>query len=256
MNFRYIDLLPSNTLAFTSANAVAEVVTDDGNWLFKNTYGGALVSSNGFDKTSITYLRTDTAGQLNKYIEVTFPKPYTIGKYVLELGRYNVSFTNMASWNIEARVNNQWQVVHSGTNTQTTAIKEYEFTPVLADGIRIVCTGKYGTNSWGFDNFYLYEYEILPYNQSFILNNGFYKKYDPSTLQWVDVTNSTPSKSQFLEQGMVSISPLLDRKEQNLTPSEMILDTTYDNGNKLFKRTINLDDIYDLVGINIEKRNS
>lgn len=155
----------------------------DGNiWTLRNGTSATIINTRGFDKDINTYLRSAVTGTVNEYIELLFPNSILIGKYKLDLGNYNISYSNMASWDLSAKVNGVWVVVHSGTNTRAMASKEYTFEPVFADGIRITCTAKYGTNSWGFDDFYLYKPIYQSNDKSLILNDGKYKKYAESVV--------------------------------------------------------------------------
>lgn len=221
----YVDLLPlikvGDTNGSLSSGQVYVTTDERGDWILKNTTSIQLINSHGFDKDITTYLRTAVVGTVNQYIEIEFPKHFLIGKYKFELGKYNTQYSNMASWDILARVNGEWITVHSGTNARIAATVENEFTPVLADAIRIKCTAKHGSNSWGFDDFYLYEMNSVPIHKSFILHNGEYKKYDST---WQTVSTTIPSKEEFLLNGMDSLTPLLDRVtnlETNLISSPL-----------------------------------
>ena len=220
MNIEYVDLLPIIKHSTNSVDSGNSFSTSDtrGTWTVKNTIGKNLLYSHGFDKDLSTFLRTAIDVIPNSYIEIIFPNEYSIGKYSISLGKTNTTYGNMASWDIIARVDGVWVTVHKGTNTQSTSTKEYEFEPVIADSIRIKCTGKYGTGSWGFDDFYLYEAMPESINKTLILHNGEYKKYNNG---WQTVSTSTPTVEQFISNGMDSLSPLLDRVN-NISPLDSL----------------------------------
>lgn len=60
-------------------------------------------------------------------------------------------------------------------------------------------------------------------NKIFILNNGEYKKYDSA---WVSVATTMPNVSEFMNQGMNSISPLLDRANGTSPMDDLLGDIT------------------------------
>jgi len=82
-----------------------------------------------------------------------------------------------------------------------------------------------------------------------------HKKESGIPSQWESVSSTSPSSTQFLEQGMGSLSPLLDRRITTLEPMPMI-DKSEILGvgetGKVFSKTIDLKKYFDIKSIRTE----
>ena len=93
--------------------------------------------------------------------------------------------------------------------------------------------------------------------KTLILHDGEYKKLnDINNEIWDSVATTLPSSQQFLEDGMDSLSPLLDRRVETLEPMQMDdvsseLIPQGDTG-KIFSKTIDLKKYLDIRKIKVE----
>lgn len=88
--------------------------------------------------------------------------------------------------------------------------------------------------------------------KTLILHNGEYKKFDTT---WQTVSQTLPTKEQFLSNGMDSISPLLDLKVQPLPSLQMSNKSEILSENsegKVFSKTLDLNKYIDIRSINVE----
>lgn len=76
------------------------------------------------------------------------------------------------------------------------------------------------------------------------------------TKTWQTVSSTLPTVNQFIDEGMDSLTPLLDRVVQNLNPQEMELDSTFVGEGKLYRKKVDLNKYFDLRTITTETRNS
>lgn len=72
--------------------------------------------------------------------------------------------------------------------------------------------------------------------------------------EWKIIASTTPTKNQFLESGMDSLSPLIDRKVTALEPNAMIDSSEILNGEegKVFSRAIDLKKYFDIKQAKVE----
>ncbi|MFJ7982413.1 discoidin domain-containing protein [Lysinibacillus xylanilyticus] len=187
---KYVDILPTSNGKGTSSETV------DGFTYYLSNYN--MPVGRGFDKNPATAIRSGIDG--TGYVEITFPKNYLIGKYSITLG-YHYSNGDMKTWKIEARVNGAWVVVHNGSHPNPIITTyDFEFTPVLADSLKITVLSRHSGNSFGFAEFSLYE---LVYDSSaLVYHNGTYKTYNEKTLSWESLGTGKPSKDVFLSNGV------------------------------------------------------
>lgn len=68
---------------------------------------------------------------------------------------------------------------------------------------------------------------------------------------WQAVSSTLPTSTQFVEHGMDSLSPLLDRKVTVLEPQALTQDTSRNESGKVFKKSIDLKKYFDIRSINI-----
>lgn len=102
---------------------------------------------------------------------------------------------------------------------------------------------------------------VSPFNKSLILHDGEYKSREEETMatpaHWQTVSTSLPTSTQFIEQGMDNLSPLLDRKVTELEPMPMT-DKSEILGEgevgKVFSKTIDLKKYFDIRSIRGEMK--
>lgn len=77
-----------------------------------------------------------------------------------------------------------------------------------------------------------------------------------SPARWETISTTLPTQTQFLEQGMDSLSPLLDRKVTTLEPMNMTDKSEILNGEtgKVFSNTIDLKKYFDIRSIRMEEK--
>lgn len=84
----------------------------------------------------------------------------------------------------------------------------------------------------------------------------FFFSINPQFGNWNTVGSNTPTKEQFLSEGMDSLSPLLDRKLKNLELTPMIDKTSVslsqDDRGKVFGKTIDLKKYLDIRNMKVE----
>ncbi|WP_431807641.1 discoidin domain-containing protein [Lysinibacillus sphaericus] len=187
---RYVDILPMATGGTNDTSIV------DGFTFYTNNPNNNIKSA--FDKNLDTIFRSGIDG--SGYVQITFPKRYLIGKYVITLGYAYDKGGDMKTWKIEARVNGSWVVVHNGSHEAVVETLEFEFTPVLADAIKITVLSRHNSNSFGFTEFSLYE-KVFD-SVALAYHNGFYKTYNKTTLSWESLGTEKPSKDIFLSKGI------------------------------------------------------
>lgn len=163
------------------------------------------------------YYRTNTSGILGDNLTITFPKTYKIGRYTIALGYYHFQYVNLSSWEFQGNINGVWTTLHTGSKLQTTAeVLTFDITPVEVDGVRIVGTGKFGTNSWGIDELEIFE--IIYSENVLVYSNGEYKKYNSTLSSWQTIISSTPTESDYLQGNTLSeIESIPESAWQQLT---------------------------------------
>lgn len=195
-------------------------------------------------------LLTGTSG----FIGVIFNDSKPLGKY--KIGFADIQANNavpkdwklLGSNNTTDGVNGDWVVIDIVTNQSwasgQTGMRTFDI------------EGRYGLIAFK-------AYKIIhTSNQGFISYTAFSEielispSYDvPSSIgnpsQWSTVSPTPSTSTQFIEQGMDSLSPLIDRKLSMLEPQVMTQDTTWAEGGKVFKKSIDLKKYFDIRSINI-----
>lgn len=190
---RYLDLLP----VATSSGNIGSTVTEGFTFSTNNPNTGIWL---GFDKNPNTVFRSGIDGV--GYAQVSFPKEFLIGKYVITVGfgYQAVEGGDMKSWRIDAFINNSWVAIHTASHAAVKETLEFEFTPVKTNAIRITATSRHATNSFGFAEFSLYE--IVYDSKALIYQDGLYKTYQEDAESWKSLGSTEPTKEVFLEKGI------------------------------------------------------
>lgn len=96
-------------------------------------------------------------------------------------------------------------------------------------------------------NYFIGQLDELEIYNDVITANDLFKK----TMQWKTTSTSLPTSTQFIEQGMISLSSVLNRKITTLEHQATTQDITWSENGKLFKKSIDLKKYFDIRSINI-----
>lgn len=184
-----------------------------------------------FDGDATTYYRSQSSNR-TATIQLTLPQ----SKFISEILISPYSTNYYSSYIIEGSNDEiTWITLHTGGHTS------------FNDTSKPIALQKSGT--------------YLNYRFTMTINSGSYFYLNELILyegiiisdknQWIDVTSTTPTLNQFMSDGMDSISPLLDRKIQELNPiilediSSQILNPS--EIGRVFSKSFNLSDYVELV---------
>lgn len=201
---------------------------------------------NAFDKnTTSGWLTTGTSG----WISYEFPSSKIIGKYTLK-PPYNATSgisvqRSPKDWTFEGSNDGvTWIVLDTKvgvTDWVDNTLKEFNINNKVSYKIyRVnVTASNYssGTAYLGFSEIEMFE----------LIN--------VSPPSWQTVSSTLPTVNQFVEKGMNSLTPLLDRKVTILEPQEMTLDSTPVGSGKVYRKKVDLNKYFDIKTISTETRN-
>lgn len=233
-----IPIMTSNTTPSGVAFASSEYDSSYAPW---KAFNGTNLSS--ADSWSSTYTDGNSG---NSYIGYDFQKNVVINKLVIQskIGSANQFNTSLVSFNIEGWNGVNWIVLEEncnlGTWTNQGEIKEYKF-----------------NNTSPFSKYRLNKLTSIAsgYGVSIpVLEMHEITKDNGDDYGFLVVSSTLPTSTQFLEQGMDSLSPLLDRKVTTLESMNMIDKSEILNGEigKVFSKTIDLNKYFDIRSIRTE----
>lgn len=181
------------------------------------------------DKDSSSY-RSSISPRLPEYLWITFPEKHLVSRYTISLGYVNTQYINMATWEFQGLINDEWIPLHNGSNTASSNTLTFDIESTMVSGIRIKCNSRHGDNSWGINELNIYE--LVFRNKILVLSDGEYKTYQNS--EWQTVTTSNPTEQDFLNHGMDDITMLNSQILSELNSSDGKIEVVYytDDTNK------------------------
>lgn len=203
---------------------------------------------NAFDGIDTTWFTSDTIG--SGKLAYKFNSPKIISKYAITI-RNDTSWgvpTSPKDWTFEGSNDGvQWTVLDTRVNESIPLRVSVEFNFINTNSFNIYRINVSKTTDLT---------RVLSIGELAMYEVTSFTPKTPSS--WRTVSTTLPTINQFIDEGMDSLTPLLDRKVQQLEAQEMTLDSTF-NGtseSKLFRKKIDLNKYFDLKTIITETRNS
>ncbi|MFJ7917271.1 MULTISPECIES: hypothetical protein [unclassified Lysinibacillus] len=156
--------------------------------------------TSGFDKKDNTITRSSILPKVNDYIQVMFPKGYSLSRYTITVGHEYDTGGDLKTWEFQGLVDGVWTILHSGSHGMVVETLTFDFTPTLVTGVRLVHKSRHRTNSWGFVE--LSVFELVYTKRVLVEHENTYKTYNQSTSTWELVSTAYPTEEQFITQGI------------------------------------------------------
>ncbi|MEQ6355279.1 laminin G domain-containing protein [Lysinibacillus sp. M3] len=228
-----------------------KTTSDSNMYLFEN-YATSTVNQTGYNilinKGVIVARRfTSTGGNATFAFVLASPKAYNDGEW------HKVLFSWTGNTQQKANLYIDDELVASESSTANETSSNFATQNMVLGGCKLSTYRQYFTGQ--IDDFQYYNKTLTPkdftLNKSLVLHDGEYKKFEND---WLNTSSTLPTSNQFLEQGMDSLSTLLDRKVTTLKPMLMTDKSEILNGEdgKVFSKSIDLKKHFDIRSIKIE----
>lgn len=237
---QYEDVIPKMTSDTTPTGIASASSTNTTTTVQPSAPWYAFDKSSSSDHTKIWYANAVAP----QWLEYEFPNAQKIAKYSI-LRRANRFEGSPNSWEFQAfnETTQNWDVLDSISNFQMTNSGYYEF---------LIDWSKQGE----YKKYRIYITATQANEVPMVNELIMYKATgEPTPSEWLTVSSVLPSSTQFLEQGMDSLSPLLNRKITTLEPMIMV-DKSEILGvgetGKVFSKTMDLKKHFDFRSIRTE----
>lgn len=239
-NDEYKNLKTKNTVSNDTLNAIPTMTS--------NTSPSGIVSASSetvgyeawrlFDADEVSHWRNGSGTTFPHFIQYRFNEKKYIVEYSIKISSSTDYYPVM--WKFEASNDGStWITLDSQTGiTNWSSLEE---------------------KSFSISNSNLYEYYRLNIIDGTatqrISSVSMKEKKVTQEVEWQTVSSTLPTVNQFVDEGMDSLTPVLNRAVQNLNPQEMTLDSTFVGEGKVYRKKVDLNRYFDLRTISTETRN-
>lgn len=186
----------------TSSNTPAPYVITSSSDISESYASWKAFDGNYLDNTS-RWIGDRT--KLPVWIQIGFNKPTDVGRYQLTANQItNAETGHPKSWTLIGSDNEiDWEVLDSRTNISWATGEKKSFLVQKPKNYKYYRVNV--TDSWGtlYVSIQEIEFYYTPVNKILILNENSYKKWDET---WQNISISTPTEQQYIENGMDDLS--------------------------------------------------